>query len=87
MLSAEASDALAGEVERAAEWAIQFSSSAEAPIAVAFNGDESALTVVIACDRHPAALQPDSSSADGISVHWQSEGSRLTCQIRQATHA
>ena len=86
-LPAEAGEALAGEVERAAESAIQSSPSAEAPIDVAFTGDDAALTVVIGCQQRPSARPPDSFSSDGISVHWRSDGSRLTCRIRQTTHA
>jgi hypothetical protein len=86
-LSVAAGEALASEVERATASAIQSSRSAEAPIDVAFSGDEAALTVVIGCETRGAAERPDSASSEGMSVHWQADGSRLTCQIRQATQA
>jgi hypothetical protein len=83
-LSSDAGTALAGAVERAADAAMQAVGSPDARLDIAFAGNDAAVTVIIGCDRQSAAPQPESSSSDGLSVQWQSDGSRLTCEIRQA---
>jgi hypothetical protein len=86
-LPAPAGQALAGAVEHAAAAAMQAVGSPEALLDIAFAGNDAAVTVVIGCNRPSAAPQPDSSSSDGMSVRWQSDGSRLTCEIRHAISA
>jgi hypothetical protein len=70
-------------VERAATAAIASTQVQDAEIEVRFSGDESAVKVLISCDAAASAPKPRSSSDNGVSVDWTSEGSRYTCRILQ----
>src|SRR5262245_37484347 len=83
-LSAEAGQALADRVQRATESAIA-AGSHDGPLDFTFSGDAARVTVRIACQTRAATPAPASSSANGISVNWSADGSRLTCTIQQPT--
>jgi hypothetical protein len=82
-LSTGASQGLATEVERAATAAIASTDAQDAEIEVRFSGDETALKVQISCEAIASAPTPRSTSNNGMSVDWTSDGSRHTCHIRQ----
>src|SRR5688572_605467 len=78
-LSSGASQGLATEVERAASAAIASTDTQGAAIEVRFSGDETALKVQISCAATASAPAPHSTSNNGMSVDWTSDGSRHTC--------
>ena len=82
-LTPEANQRLASHVERAAEAAIASSAVPHHPIQVRFSADQHAIDVLIATEASSSVALPASSSTDGISVDWTSEGSRRTCRIRR----
>src|SRR5687768_10723903 len=86
-LSSGASQGLATEVEAVATAAIAATSGQDAAIEVRFSGDEAALNVQISCAFAASAPTPRSTSNNGMSVDWTSEGSRHTCHIRQTMPA
>ena len=80
-LAREIADGLADEVARATEAAIASTDTQSAPIDVRFAGNDAAVLITISCPARGST--PISSSADGVSVEWTSDGRRHTCQIRQ----
>jgi hypothetical protein len=75
-------------VEREAGAAIATGCDGQAPIDLRFSRDERTITVEISCQAPPSAAPPrSSSSADGVSVAWNADGSRHTCRIRRTTLA
>jgi hypothetical protein len=84
-LPADAGDALAGQVQHATEAAIAAAGSAHTPLEFTFSGDDARVTVEIGCTLPRPAAPPAASGADGVSVHWKAEGSRLTCIIQRPT--
>jgi hypothetical protein len=86
-LSAEAGEALAGEVGRATEALVQSTGSRELPIEFAFSGDANGVSIQLACTAAGAATPPPSTAAEGVTVNWTADGARLTCSIHQPTAA
>ena len=86
-LSAEAGEALAGEVERATAALIQSTGSRELPIDFAFSGDPDRVSIQLACNAAGAAAPVASKAAEGVTVNWTADGARLTCSIHQPTAA
>jgi hypothetical protein len=84
-LAKDAGEALARHVERATKTAIDAARTPADVIEFRFSRDETAVTVVISADAAPDAPPPRSSSDDGVSVDWKTNGSRHICQIRQRT--
>ena len=82
---AQAGAALADRVQSATESAIAAAGSHDTPLDFTFSGDAARVTVRIACLAKAATPAPASSSANGISVTWSADGSRLTCTIQQPT--
>jgi hypothetical protein len=83
-MPAEAREGLATSVERATEAAIRSTGVHDAVIEFEFSGGRDAVKVEISCEAAPAATIPKSTSVKGVSIDWQTEGSRQTCQIRHA---
>jgi hypothetical protein len=84
-VSAEAGEALADRVQSATQSAIAAAGSDAAPLDFTFSGDDARVTVRIACHANAPTPAPASSSANGVSVNWGADGSRLTCTIQQQT--
>ena len=86
-LPADASAALAGHVERAAEAAVEALGTRHAPIELRFSGDETALNVHIACEASQAPAPSQAAHDNGVTVDWTSHGSRHLCHIRHRSPA
>lgn len=86
-LTAEAGAALAGQVERAAEAAVEASRVKHGLIELRFSGDDTAINVHIACDAAHLSPAPASSRGEGLSVEWTTNGSRHHCHIRHRSPA
>jgi hypothetical protein len=86
-LSADAGEALAGQVQHATEAAIVAAGASGTPLEFAFSGDAARVTVEIGCTLPRPAAAPVASGADGVSVRWKAEGPRLTCTIQRPTAA
>lgn len=82
-LPAEATNDLAGHVERATGDAIAATGAEDVPIAFRFSGTDEAVGVEISCDATPKADTPASTREGPVTVVWSAQGTRHTCRIRR----
>jgi hypothetical protein len=86
-LTVEAGAELAGQVEHAAQAAVQAAGSRRTPIELRFTRDGGAVNVHIACEAAQSASPPRSSHGKAVTVDWTRTGSRHVCHIRYRTSA
>ena len=82
-LTAEAGQGFARLVERATEAAMAVLTAPQSAISLRFAGSGRAIDVLISCDAMSTPTTHHPVSPGGVSVQWQSDGSRQTCHIRQ----
>jgi len=87
LLGDSAREGLVGQVAAATQTAIAAARGPNVPIDVRFTGDDDAITVVISCEAEASAPRPTSTSSGGVTVDWETEGSRHVCHIRHRISA